>query len=70
MTHRGPRVSVGGGLLHVAQRDADVERGCDQRTPEHAGADALVASSSATCYRGMLVPAAAQIIPVWSITAA
>ena len=35
-----------------------------------AGRSGALSSSSATCYRDMLVPAAAQIIPVWSITAA
>jgi hypothetical protein len=39
--HCGSRVSVGGGLLHVAQRHASVERGGDERVSERVRADVL-----------------------------
>ena len=39
--HCGSRVSVGGGLLHVAQRHASVERGGDERVSERVRADLL-----------------------------
>jgi hypothetical protein len=32
--HRGPRVSVRGGLLDIAQRHAGIERGGDERVPQ------------------------------------
>src|ERR1700724_2139126 len=39
--HRGPRIRVGGGLLHIAQRYPDVERGGDERVPERVRTDGL-----------------------------
>jgi hypothetical protein len=39
--HAGPRVSVGGGLLNVAQRHARVEGGGNERVPQRVRADVL-----------------------------
>jgi hypothetical protein len=39
--HRGARVGVGGGFLHVAQRHAGVERRGYECMPEHVRADML-----------------------------
>ena len=39
--HGGPRVSVGGGLLHVAQRHPGVESGGDESMPQRVRADVL-----------------------------
>ena len=37
IAHRGARVGVAGGDLHVAQVYASVEHGCNERVPEHMG---------------------------------
>jgi hypothetical protein len=41
VAHRGARVGVGGGFLHVAQRDPGVEGGGDERVPKRVRADVL-----------------------------
>src|SRR5208282_1819677 len=45
--HGGSRVSVGGGLLHVAQRYAGVEGGGDERVPQRVRADVLADTGAA-----------------------
>jgi hypothetical protein len=42
VAHRGARVGVGGGFLHVAQRDPGVERGGDERVSQRVRADLVV----------------------------
>jgi hypothetical protein len=49
IAHRGARISVGCGLLHVPQRHPGVEGGGDERVPQRVGADMLV-DSGATGY--------------------
>jgi hypothetical protein len=39
--HRGARVRVGSGFLHVPQRDPGVQRGGDERVSERVGCDGL-----------------------------
>ena len=39
VAHGGARVGVAGGFLHVAERDAGVERGGDERVAERVGSD-------------------------------
>jgi hypothetical protein len=41
IAHRGARIGVRGGLLHVPQRHPGIERGGDKRVPERMGADVL-----------------------------
>jgi hypothetical protein len=36
VSHRGPRVRMGGGFPHVAQRDPGIQRGGDKRVPQRA----------------------------------
>jgi hypothetical protein len=36
VAHRGARVGVRGGFLHVAERDPGVQRGGDERVPQRA----------------------------------
>jgi hypothetical protein len=41
VSHRGPQVRVGGGLLHVTQRHTGVESGGDKGMPQRVRADVL-----------------------------
>jgi len=41
LTHRGSRIGVTGGFLNVAQRDAGVEGGGDERVKQRMGTDLL-----------------------------
>ena len=41
VAHGGARVGMGGGLLHVPQRDPGVERGSDERVPQRVRAHVL-----------------------------
>jgi len=59
VAHRGARVGVGGGFLHVAERDADVEGGGDEGMAQGVRADMLVypgAAGSAPDDAGSAVP--------------
>ena len=41
VSHRGARISVRGGFLHIPQRDPGVQRGGDERVPQRMRADVL-----------------------------
>jgi len=41
ITHRGPRVGVGRGFLHVAERYAGVQSGSDEGMPQRVRPDVL-----------------------------
>src|SRR6266536_3081277 len=47
ISDRGARVSVGGGILHVAQRHASIQRGSNEGMPECVRADDLSDPSAA-----------------------
>lgn len=47
VTHGGPRVGIGYGYLHVAERDPGVERGCDKGVAQRVRADLLGDSGAA-----------------------
>ena len=41
ISHRGPRVRMGGGFLHVAQRDPGIQRSGDERVSQRVRTDVL-----------------------------
>src|SRR6516162_6932018 len=45
--HHGSRISMGGSLLHVAQRDPGIERGGNKRVPQRVRRDGLADSGAA-----------------------